>query len=269
MDVVWNRQRVLELLRSFYLLVQTRVGLFDTQHRELLAYPEESCAYCDGVKAGREGAVPCERCDAAAYQRAMREKGSYSYRCHAGLREMIAPIRTPAGGLLGYLMIGQMRPAGEDTPPPAYRHLQEAYARLRPIEEDQLRACAEILQACAAYVWLEEYVGVRNGALPDLAARYIRGHLAQPLTLGEIAAACGVGKTTLCNMAAESWGCSVGERIRELRLREAKRLLREGRLSVAAVAAQVGIPDYNYFARVFKAAEGMPPSVYRKRQRQR
>ena len=78
-----------------------------------------------------------------------------------------------------------------------------------------------------------------------------------------------MGKTTLCNMAAESWGCSVGERIRELRLREAKRLLREGRLSVAAVAAQVGIPDYNYFARVFKAAEGMPPSVYRKRQRQR
>jgi AraC-like DNA-binding protein len=48
----------------------------------------------------------------------------------------------------------------------------------------------------------------------------------------------------------------------ELRVAEAKRLLKGGGLGVKQVAARVGIPDPYYFSRVFKKVTGWRPSAY-------
>jgi two-component system, response regulator YesN len=50
----------------------------------------------------------------------------------------------------------------------------------------------------------------------------------------------------------------------ELRVAEAKRLLKGGGLGVKQVAARVGIPDPYYFSRVFKKVTGWRPSAYLK-----
>jgi len=50
----------------------------------------------------------------------------------------------------------------------------------------------------------------------------------------------------------------------ELRIAEARRLLKVGGLSVKQVAARVGIPDPYYFSRVFKKITGRRPSAYLK-----
>lgn len=44
-----------------------------------------------------------------------------------------------------------------------------------------------------------------------------------------------------------------------------KQLLLQSDCSIAEIAAQVGIPDYNYFAKLFRRQEGMSPSKYRRR----
>ncbi|MFC4778670.1 helix-turn-helix domain-containing protein [Paenibacillus sp. GCM10023252] len=49
-----------------------------------------------------------------------------------------------------------------------------------------------------------------------------------------------------------------------LKVEEAKRLLAHTELPVPAIAEQVGIPDYNYFIRLFRGKTGITPSVYRK-----
>jgi len=50
----------------------------------------------------------------------------------------------------------------------------------------------------------------------------------------------------------------------ELRVAEAKRLLKVGGLGVRQVAERVGIPDPYYFSRVFKKVTGRRPSAYLK-----
>jgi AraC-like DNA-binding protein len=50
----------------------------------------------------------------------------------------------------------------------------------------------------------------------------------------------------------------------ELRVAEAKRLLKGRGLNVKQVAARVGIPDPYYFSRVFKKVTGWRPSAYLK-----
>lgn len=49
------------------------------------------------------------------------------------------------------------------------------------------------------------------------------------------------------------------------RLDQACQLLAETTLSIAAVAAEVGVPDANYFTRFFKQRTGLSPRLWRKR----
>ncbi len=48
------------------------------------------------------------------------------------------------------------------------------------------------------------------------------------------------------------------------RLERAKELLRESNSTVAAISAQVGVDDYNYFCKLFRKHEGCTPMQYRK-----
>ena len=49
----------------------------------------------------------------------------------------------------------------------------------------------------------------------------------------------------------------------ELRMKEAKKLISEGRMKVRDVGAAVGYPNTKYFIRLFKKATGETPTQYR------
>lgn len=59
-------------------------------------------------------------------------------------------------------------------------------------------------------------------------------------------------------------GMPPGRMIQSIRLREARRLLRETDWSVETVGARVGYPELHYFSRIFTAGEGISPREYRK-----
>ena len=50
----------------------------------------------------------------------------------------------------------------------------------------------------------------------------------------------------------------------ELRLEEAKKLLRSSNLKITQIAEQVGYPNLQYFTRVFTGQMNMTPAEYRK-----
>ncbi len=49
----------------------------------------------------------------------------------------------------------------------------------------------------------------------------------------------------------------------DVRIENAKRLMREPKLKFYQVAAMVGYEDSNYFAKIFKKKTGMTPSDYK------
>lgn len=51
------------------------------------------------------------------------------------------------------------------------------------------------------------------------------------------------------------------------RMQLAARLLRDGRLTVASVALEVGYESEAAFARAFKRATGLPPAAWRRQHR--
>jgi len=120
------------------------------------------------------------------------------------------------------------------------------------------------LQACASYVWMNEYIRIQQETLGFQIYEYLLRHLNQKIRISDLMDEFKLGKTTLSKVVKEEHGMTIMELLSSLRMAEAKRLLHNSSLSVMEIARQVGIHDYNYFSKLFRHATGMTPTEYRR-----
>jgi AraC family transcriptional regulator len=97
------------------------------------------------------------------------------------------------------------------------------------------------------------------------ALAYIDRNLAAHLTVPDVAAATGISHTHLTRLFTERTGRTVVAHIRERRADRAGHLLRESTLSVAAVAASVGMADLQALNKLCRSATGLSPRQLRAR----
>ncbi len=95
--------------------------------------------------------------------------------------------------------------------------------------------------------------------------RYVEEHFRNPLSTASVSMEFGYDKAYFCRQFKEATGLTLTNYIRILRLENARRLLKEPGMTVAAVAAANGFPDQNYFSRCFKAHYGKTPTQYMKK----
>ena len=94
--------------------------------------------------------------------------------------------------------------------------------------------------------------------------RIVNTRLRNPnLNIDIIAAQFGIGRTNFYRKVRELTGMSPNDYLRKCRMERAAELLRTSEQPISEVCAQVGIPDAQYFSRVFKAYYGTAPSAYR------
>jgi ligand-binding sensor protein len=79
MDVIWRQGRMRNLLQSFFRLAKVRVGFFDLDGNEILAFPPERTDYCKLIRGSPAGDEACRRCDRDALRKAARQNGPYNY----------------------------------------------------------------------------------------------------------------------------------------------------------------------------------------------
>lgn len=96
----------------------------------------------------------------------------------------------------------------------------------------------------------------------DIAA-YIQAHYREELSLQDIAKRFFVSREYVSRKFKQELGVNISEYIVSVRLRKAKELLVNPRLTIARVAEMVGFHDEKYFSKVFKKQEGQTPKAYR------
>jgi AraC-like DNA-binding protein len=74
----------------------------------------------------------------------------------------------------------------------------------------------------------------------------------------------GMSHTQFFNKLKSLTGLSAVQLIRQVRIKEAKRMLKDKNLSVTDVAFQTGFSEAAYFSRIFSKETGMTPSEYKK-----
>lgn len=125
----------------------------------------------------------------------------------------------------------------------------------------------------AVQVLLETRIGrleLRGAAQPDErvdeALRWMREHLATRQPLARVADYLGLSAATVRRLFRSHLGATVTGTIRDMRRREAERLLRIGTMSVKEVAYRLGYRFPHDFSRAFRRATGSPPSAPKKAQ---
>jgi len=95
------------------------------------------------------------------------------------------------------------------------------------------------------------------------AKSYLDASFRGPVSLAGAAAQVGVHPATLAAAFRRILGTSVGEYVRELRLRAARRDLADSRLPVAEIALQNGFYDQAHLGRCFRRRFGTSPAAFR------
>lgn len=105
---------------------------------------------------------------------------------------------------------------------------------------------------------------IANNSMIELICDYLKCNLFQPLTLNDVCSHFLLGKTQLCKIFREIIGQSPMEYYMNLKIKEAKKLIREKNLSVSRISDLLGYSSVHNFSRAFKKSVGMSPTAYGK-----
>ncbi len=254
-----------KILELFYALSDIRVVIFDEQGTEIMAYPERPCSFCSEVRKREELFQKCAESDRLAFKKAAEAEGCFICRCHAGLTEATAPLRS-GGKIIGYMMFGQITDIkSKEELAALVGELNEKYqtsARadgIRYKSKKQLDAAAELLRICTDYIILKDMAVHEGEKKLERAKRYIDDHIDEDIEISRLCDELGLSRTRLYELFSSEVHSGVAAYIRERRMIRARTLLKETELTVSSVAARCGFADYNYFSRLYKRRWGISP----------
>ena len=91
---------------------------------------------------------------------------------------------------------------------------------------------------------------------------YIKKNLREKITLSELCFLFGTNKTTLCSGFKKTYGDTVIGYINTLKIKEAKKLMREGNYNLTQISSVLRFSSLHYFSRLFKKQEKVSPTDY-------
>lgn len=97
----------------------------------------------------------------------------------------------------------------------------------------------------------------------DQVRKYLENHYCESISLDCLAEQFYIDKYYLTKIFKAQYDATINNYLNQIRIRKAKELLRFSDLPIEKIGENVGIPEPNYFARVFKKIEGISPSAYR------
>lgn len=108
----------------------------------------------------------------------------------------------------------------------------------------------------------DKVLPVKKASVLDI-KEYLEDNYRSKITLDDLSARFFISKHYLTHSFKEQFGMTINNYLLSIRITHAKQLLRFSEKSVEEIGYEVGIGAPNYFSRVFKEVEGIPPIVYR------
>lgn len=275
MEQSFHFETMAEYLLNLSEITGIRFTLLDADGKRV-SVAGDSAPFCSRLMAHPEGSARCDQCILDAVSHLDRRDGeSVTFRCHAGVFETVTAIRV-GGQLAAYVAFGQMLSDADAADQwnnaraelqwyPNVERLGAAFRELRQYSSDSVESVVRLVRALSLAAAPAESSAGRYASMTDeqRLSGYLSDHYSKQISLDDIADALSMSKSKLCALAAKQ-GTTVVGMINSRRMEEAKRLFRTRNERIADVAVRVGIPDFNYFTKLFKAYTGKTPSAYRK-----
>lgn len=105
---------------------------------------------------------------------------------------------------------------------------------------------------------------VQHKNIADDIIQYLNNNMGEPLKLQDIAEQFAYSLSSIKRIFKKETGQSIIDYHNNIRIVEAKRLLKDSSTSIQEISNSLGFVNAGYFARSFKKREGISPSAYRK-----
>ena len=269
-------------IKRYIVFLKQEMGLFISLHpikdeslilpSELITFNIHDNSYCTYVKSFPEAQKHCIERQKKIISR--MDCGSICGSCFAGVREYVYPIENGTG-VVGFISVsGYQSENAESFISETSRKytiprdsLRRAYDNLDPMMPPKERIDTLITPLCRmlelAYLKNEDTAQARE-QLIDRVIRYVKTYHTRNITIDDVCQRFFCSRSHISHSFKKHTGKSFREYLTDLRIDDARSLLRYSGLSVTEIASSVGFGDSNYFSNLFKKKTGYSPLSYRK-----
>ncbi len=271
MGTNFELNKLKEILINFYNLTHMRFVIFDERFEKILAYPDGSCDFCAAMKNTSAKSI-CKKNDKEACEICKKNNDLYIYICHAGLVEVVAPIKMN-DIVIGYIMFGQVcKKDGDKAKIFEYSKqyitdeqlLSRYVKKIAAKSEKQIKATADIMNMCTSYIRIEELIKMDTENIIVHLTNYINSNIRTNLNVNHLCAFLGISRCKLYEISHKYYGMSIAKYIKKKKVALAVEYLTDNNCTISEAADYAGFYDYNYFSKVFKSEMGVTPSEYKK-----
>lgn len=223
--------------------------------------------FCAALRKDPARNARCEQCDRDHLRIALTQNEPHCYVCHAGCRESMIVMRGRDGTPMGVLIFGQLRTRKELPNPRLYARRNDAarlkrlYRKLPPMSAESARQWARVFAVVGRFIVDSALQEMRREGWARTAFDYIEANMDRPVSLPEVAAACGKSRSFLTHNFARRFGMPFRRYMNGRRIARAKELLVEG-LPIKEVSTRMGFGDRYVFTRLFTKATGVSPGRF-------
>lgn len=265
-------EKLKNTLINLYNITKVRTVIYDSTFEKIASFPENSCMFCEMVKAEEKTRLMCKKNDKDACAACHDADKIYIYKCHMGLVESVAPIKMN-DITIGYIMFGQILETNTNKSDVLAKacdrlgdskELELAFENLNVLSYEEIHSIANIMEMCTCYLWIKNLMSLDKGAKIYQIYDYINMNLKKDIPIEFLCRKFKIGRTVLYDTFRKYYGMSVAKYIRKRRIEEAAKFLKENNSKVSEAASFMGFEDYNYFSKIFKSEMGISPTEYKK-----
>lgn len=277
MFVKYDIEKIKTFMTAFHNMTGLSISFWDNNINQLSYVPCEMNAFCSLVKSNPIGKKRCLNCDKKLILECKQKLLPVSAKCHAGLLDTAVPV-VHNNQALGFFVFGQIKEfvhIDSDEEKMlckinkelgfSYSEFLHAYAEIDYRELHVIQATANILFAATLNLVVCKAIGVEDNKLISEIHEYLEVNLHNTLSIPILCETFQISKNQLYSMWKKHYNITVGDYILQLRMEKAVSLLTNSEDKVCQICEKVGIPDYNYFSKLFKEYYGISPREYKKK----
>ena len=259
-------QEVCRLLDSFAAAMNIQVVFFSRQGKILKRGRSfGNTPYCTLMQEKFFGMEKCIALDREMQSRCLESGKILSYRCHAGLNEIIAPVKI-LGEAAGFVVFGQFRTLKE--PPVCVRSNPEAvkaFEMLPFFDTESSASLEDVINILIDYIISKELISYSGDFRYQRLLTFIDTHMQSKPTLKQAARFLNMSESGLTHFLHDNYQTSFKKLLIEKRLAHAEKLWKENpSLSVSEAALMSGYDDPHYFSRIYSKFRRTTPGRARK-----
>ena len=219
--------------------------------------------YCTLMQNKYFGIDRCIALDRQMQKQCTRSGQVMLYKCHAGLYELIAPVKI-LGEVAGFVMFGQFRP-DKEIPEFAEKDPEaaSAFAELPCFDTEGVKSLENLIKMLIAYIIDKELVSYSGSMRMQKLHYFIDEHFAENITLRQAARFLHMSESSLTHFLKDNYQTSFKQLLIEKRISFAEKLWKDDpSLSVSEAALAAGYEDTHYFSRLYRKVRGQTAKMF-------